>query len=1081
MDEKIFAINFDPSQFIQNVNAAVDSMEGMEQNSEELAAKIMLLQKTVNSVSFQTPVQGLMDLKEVMRSLPKENELLKYFKDTDAAIDEIVKDADKLTDFLSRLKKELATVDDKETFTQLSKTIAIVENQLKSLTGETVKYAESTKSAKTRLKEMKAEMIKLEDAGLETSVMYKKLQKDAARLTDQLGDQAEAVRVLASDTFALDATVDTLQNVAAGWQVVEGVMALAGNNNEELQKSMQRLMAVMNIANGLQQINAFLTGQSAGKLALLKFWTDAQALSQRALSAAFGASAAAAKGLSAAITGLGLGAAVAGITFLITKLQDIQEEGEKARDKQAQNQAASAEAIGKAAADELENIKRTATNAEARAKSLNKSEEVIQNIREAAYDNSQAFIQQTLNDLRVYIVELARLKGVESEEYKKAVEQSENLLALQTKLQNDYVQSAIDAETKANEKKNELRKKALEDQKKADEEQRKLLVQYSQKLRELELKLYEERTKDLPVSEKLIRERYDKEYKIEAAANAETFKKLGKEKVRQLNDITKQVYTAQSEAEVKQLQVAQAATATEISRLIEQRQNEIARLNIELTRDNYEKQAQTINQSEKEAIQGVNNTLEDALKDQADKRKAGLISAEQYYNNLLDLEELSAAQIILIQKKALLEREQLSKDYYATQIQNLQAYIELANSEDNLDQSKLIAAQAKLYAEGKITFEAYQKQVERIQKDSKRTQLQTEIDAGRERLALLEAQLAAETDAIKRAQIQTAINTTTTAINTAQSTKDTLDKRLVGFDSLISTIFGVEDAKDVEAIQRSLQSIVNTTTQALRDQAEAEVRSVDAAIASQKKRVDEALKIAQAGNAEYLQLEEDRLKALEVRREQAARKQLAIDSALQASQILVAVAGAAAQIAKGGPVNVIAGIASIVAALAASAGLIRSIQNQQPKFFAGTDEVRTDVSRGTDRLHRGKHRSGKDKIPAWLHEGEAVIQADKNARYAPTVQAIRRGILPPDILNNFVRRYSTNMNYAGIASATKQAQVSMNMDTRAMEKRLNNLENLNRQMLEALTGLNVNVRMDEGGFAASINTYLNRKNKILNA
>jgi hypothetical protein len=40
---------------------------------------------------------------------------------------------------------------------------------------------------------------------------------------------------------------------------------------------------------------------------------------------------------------------------------------------------------------------------------------------------------------------------------------------------------------------------------------------------------------------------------------------------------------------------------------------------------------------------------------------------------------------------------------------------------------------------------------------------------------------------------------------------------------------------------------------------------------------------------------------------------------------------------------------------------------------------------------------------------------------------------------------------------------------------------VNREMLEVLRGMNIDVRMDADGFAASITRYENRKKKIRNA
>jgi len=141
------------------------------------------------------------------------------------------------------------------------------------------------------------------------------------------------------------------------------------------------------------------------------------------------------------------------------------------------------------------------------------------------------------------------------------------------------------------------------------------------------------------------------------------------------------------------------------------------------------------------------------------------------------------------------------------------------------------------------------------------------------------------------------------------------------------------------------------------------------------------------------------LKELEIARANAARRELAINAALQASQLLVAITGAIAKIATPGigPAEVIAGIATIVGALAAGYGIVKTLQSNQPQFFKGTTSVKRDGQ-----------PAGRDTIPAWLTEGEAVIPVDKNNSYKKSVEAIYHGKVPADVMNEFVENYINN-------------------------------------------------------------------------
>jgi hypothetical protein len=193
-----------------------------------------------------------------------------------------------------------------------------------------------------------------------------------------------------------------------------------------------------------------------------------------------------------------------------------------------------------------------------------------------------------------------------------------------------------------------------------------------------------------------------------------------------------------------------------------------------------------------------------------------------------------------------------------------------------------------------------------------------------------------------------------------------------------------------------------------------------------------------------------------------------IDSALQASQILVAVTGATADAFKkgSGAAGVAAGIGAIIAAIASGAALVKSLQNNQPSFFEGTDYV-----------SRGSNPVGRDTIPAFLNEGEAVISTDINKRYGTTIKAIRRGLVPEDALNGFVNNYKH-----GVISSRVSAQGQMDMTQfKEMNERLGKLETVMNTTTEAIKNIGVKVNLDSEGFSASISSHLNKRNKVLNS
>jgi hypothetical protein len=185
---------------------------------------------------------------------------------------------------------------------------------------------------------------------------------------------------------------------------------------------------------------------------------------------------------------------------------------------------------------------------------------------------------------------------------------------------------------------------------------------------------------------------------------------------------------------------------------------------------------------------------------------------------------------------------------------------------------------------------------------------------------------------------------------------------------------------------------------------------------------------------------------------------LQIESAIQASSILTAIAGATAKIAKPGAstVDVISSIAVIISSLASGYALVKSYQDAAPKFFKGTDKVggRYDYTNGTDRIMQGG--KSKDDVPAWLHNGESVIQADMAEKYRPLIKAIRA--------DNFIgiQKYISPGTYMPKQNITiNNAITPAHIDA----------------LIQAVQSTKMDVKLDQNGFVASLTNIIDSRNK----
>jgi hypothetical protein len=435
---------------------------------------------------------------------------------------------------------------------------------------------------------------------------------------------------------------------------------------------------------------------------------------------------------------------------------------------------------------------------------------------------------------------------------------------------------------------------------------------------------------------------------------------------------------------------------------------------LNLLQDEFDKRRQLIDFNETRELEDQKAATEERLKNLELDRL--LIGEEQYQKARQVIIETGEQEVNNIIRKSAQERQDLSADIFKKTLDAYDKAVESIGFIEDKRQSEEVQKEADRFLRGEINYETFQKNLDDINKkhlDKRNKQsideLEKELEAINARLATIDitrptATIAAKTGETPGPEVPKA--------DTSKEVEDLVEraKRVSAALSNLRKDDAQADAKDRDTLLKARLESINSYASAIGDLAqsvisfwqtanEAEQKALDRSIEIQQRRVDEAQKIAERGNATYLKQETDRLKELQIARENAARRQLAIDAALQASQLLVAITGAIAKIATPGIgiAEVIGSIATIVGALATGFGLVRSLQGNQPKFRQGTTEVK-----------RGKHPSGTDTIPAWLDEGEAVIPKKTNKKYKKTVEAIYHEKIPAEEINEFVTNYTKN-------------------------------------------------------------------------
>jgi len=186
--------------------------------------------------------------------------------------------------------------------------------------GESVEQVEQkTKSLKTQLKEMKA----LLASGTLDNAQFNKLSKEAGDLQDKIGDVNEQVKNLASDSKKLDGMISITQGIVGGFAAVEGITAMVGEGNEDLQKTMVKLQGAMSALAGIQAVANTLNKTSAAYTTANTIATNVSTFAQKRYAAAVGTTTGAMRLLRIAGAALGIGLIVGAIALLVTNFDKL--------------------------------------------------------------------------------------------------------------------------------------------------------------------------------------------------------------------------------------------------------------------------------------------------------------------------------------------------------------------------------------------------------------------------------------------------------------------------------------------------------------------------------------------------------------------------------------------------------------------------------------------------------------------------------------------------------------------------------------------------------------------------------------
>ena len=350
-------------------------------------------------------------------------------------------------------KKIIISTDTSDATTNVNKLDTSIDN----LNQSTQTYEKTGQSLKQELKGIVTQMAEMSLAGKEGTDAFKALAARGGELKDTLGDISTRLKNVGSDTKGLDQTVAAFTAMGNVAQVAEGSMALFGAESDAVARSIQKMVAIQSILNGVNEIANALQKESSFMLGVIAVKEKALAVSKVVitnLTRIFGITSAQAW---AAAT-LGVSLLVTGIAIAITKydtiIASVKEFFGLSKGYEGTNE--KIKELNKTLVDYNENTQLTTD----KLKAQGKTEQEILDFRKSRFKEQEKLTRQLNTALK-------KLGEDATDEEKKQIEETNDFLNKAWK-----VRYAFETEQIAlrNKKVKEVKKEEVKIEKEADEE-----------------------------------------------------------------------------------------------------------------------------------------------------------------------------------------------------------------------------------------------------------------------------------------------------------------------------------------------------------------------------------------------------------------------------------------------------------------------------------------------------------------------------------------------------------------------------------------------------------------------------------
>lgn len=228
-------------------------------NDEQLDSAINKLEKT-GAVDSQLASA----FKQTTAEITKQSTEIKKAATATAPLKKNLEDVNKAT---KQFTQDFMTGFNEGVIETLKEAGVSVEQFTEALKTGQAEAEEPTASLRQRLKELTQAIAEAKLAGEDNTEQFRQMVIEAGNIKDAMGDAAAEIKNAGSDTRTFDNLLGSAQAVAGAFSVAQGAVAIFGDENKDLEKTMLKVNAAIAVTQGLQSISSAL--EKEGALSLL--------------------------------------------------------------------------------------------------------------------------------------------------------------------------------------------------------------------------------------------------------------------------------------------------------------------------------------------------------------------------------------------------------------------------------------------------------------------------------------------------------------------------------------------------------------------------------------------------------------------------------------------------------------------------------------------------------------------------------------------------------------------------------------------------------------------------------------------